>query len=434
MQRRVVVGVVLVFCAATIAHATSAGAAEKPAATEVGVTPTELHIAVIADVDTPLAPGAYAGARDAVQAFGKYINQQGGLAGRKVVVDFYDSKLNGDETRNAIIKACQNDFAMVGTGALFLNNVDDMLACPDAKGAKTGLPDVPVVSLWEPHQNSPVSFPITAPAKVFTDPSGQTYQARVGRFRWYLQHVSKDLHGIFLVGADLPALKTASIPIWLGAQKVGVKSDGVFDVHGADGQDKYLPMATAMQSHGSTIESSAVNDTSQAYMLKEAAVQGVSTVKVWDCTSACYSKRFLETAGAKAEGEYVDMPFVPVEEAKYSPAVRAYVKSVGSGVIDGNGEEAWGAALFFRDAVNAVVKAGGVNALTRANFLTQARKIHAFNADGMLPTSDIPAKKATPCTSLFQVKGGKYVRVFPKKPATFDCNPKNVVTVKQSGS
>jgi hypothetical protein len=434
MQRRVVVGVVLAFCAATIAHATSAGAAEKPAATEVGITPTELHIAVIADVDTPLAPGAYAGARDAVQAFGKYINQQGGLAGRKVVVDFYDSKLNGDETRNAIIKACQNDFAMVGTGALFLNNVDDMLACPDAKGAKTGLPDVPVVSLWEPHQNSPVSFPITAPAKVFTDPSGQTYQARVGRFRWYLQHVSKDLHGIFLVGADLPALKTASMPIWLGAQKVGVKSDGVFDVHGADGQDKYLPMATAMQSHGSTIESSAVNDTSQAYMLKEAAVQGVSTVKVWDCTSACYSKRFLETAGAKAEGEYVDMPFVPVEEAKYSPAVKAYVKSVGGGVIDGNGEEAWGAALFFRDAVNAVVKAGGVNALTRANFLTQAKKIHAFNADGMLPTSDIPAKKATPCTSLFQVKGGKYVRVFPKKPATFDCNPQNVVTVKQSGS
>ena len=434
MQRLVVVGVVLALCAATIAHATSAGAAEKPAATEVGITPTELHIAVIADVDTPLAPGAYAGARDAVQAFGKYINQQGGLAGRKVVVDFYDSKLNGDETRNAILKACQSDFAMVGTGALFLNNVDDMLACPDAKGAKTGLPDVPVVSLWEPHQNSPVSFPITAPAKVFTDPSGQTYQARVGRFRWYLQHVSKDLHGIFLVGADLPALKTASMPIWLGAQKVGVKSDGVFDVHGADGQDKYLPMATAMQSHGSTIESSAVNDTSQAFMLKEAAVQGVSTVKVWDCTSACYSKRFLETAGAKAEGEYVDMPFVPVEEAKYSPAVKAYVKSVGSGVIDGNGEEAWGAALFFRDAVNAVVKAGGVNALTRANFLTQAKKIHAFNADGMLPTSDIPAKKATPCTSLFQVKGGKYVRVFPKKPATFDCNPQNVVTVKQSGS
>ena len=185
--------------------------------------------------------------------------------------------------------------------------------------------------------------------------------------------MSKDLHGIFLVGADLAALKTATLPIWLGAQKVGIKSDGVFDVHGADGQDTYLPMATTMQSKGSTIESSGVNDTSQAYMLKEAAVQGVSTVKVWDCTSACYSKRFLQTAGAKAEGEYVDMPFVPVEEAKYNPAVKAYVTSVGSGVVDGNGEEAWAAALFFRDAVNKVVKQGGVNSLTRANFLTAAR-------------------------------------------------------------
>ena len=83
--------------------------------------------------------------------------------------------------------------------------------------------------------------------------------------------------------------------------------------------------------------------------------------------------------------------------------------------------------------MNAAVKRGGVNALTRANFLTEAAKIHSFDADGMLATSDIPAKKATPCTSLFQVKGGKFVRVFPKKPATFDCNPKNVVTVKQSG-
>jgi ABC-type branched-subunit amino acid transport system substrate-binding protein len=431
---------VTAFCAASVglvasaATSRSAVAADKPAATEIGVTPTELRIAVIADVDTPLAPGAYAGARDAVEGFAKYINGQGGLAGRKVVVDFYDSKLNPDETRNAIIKACQNDFAIVGTGALFMNNVDDLVGCPDKAGAKTGLPDVPVVTLWEAQQASPVSFPITAPSKVFSDPSGETYQARVGRFRWYLQHVSKDLHGVFLVGADFEALKTASMPIWLGAQEVGIKSNGTFDVHATDGQDKYLPIATAIKSDGATIVSSAVNDTSQAYMLKEAAVQGVNTVKVWDCTSACYSKRFLETAGAKADGQYVDMPFVPVEEARYSPAVKAYVKAVGDGVVDGNGELAWAAALFFRDAVNAAVKQGGVNALTRANWLTAAKGIHSFDADGMLATSDIPAKKATPCTSLFQVKSGKFARVYPSKPASFNCDPKNVVLVKQSGN
>jgi hypothetical protein len=32
------------------------------------------------------------------------------------------------------------------------------------------------------------------------------------------------------------------------------------------------------------------------------------------------------------------------------------------------------------------------------------------------------------------VKNLKFVRVYPKKPATFDCNPKNVVTIKQPSS
>jgi len=29
-----------------------------------------------------------------------------------------------------------------------------------------------------------------------------------------------------------------------------------------------------------------------------------------------------------------------------------------------------------------------------------------------------------------QVKGNRYVRVFPKQANTFDCNPKNVFTIK----
>ena len=91
LRRRLAVGLGVAVCAATLATATSLPSAtaadEKAAASEIGVTPTEVRIAVIADVDTPLAPGAYAGARDAVQGFAKYINKQGGLAGRKVVVD-----------------------------------------------------------------------------------------------------------------------------------------------------------------------------------------------------------------------------------------------------------------------------------------------------------------------------------------------------------
>ena len=110
------------------------------------------------------------------------------------------------------------------------------------------------------------------------------------------------------------------------------------------------------------------------------------------------------------------------------------MKAVGSGVIDGNGEQAWAAALFFRDVVNKMVKAGGVNSMTRANFLTTTKTIKDFTADGMLGKSDVAGKKPTPCFALFQVKNLKFTRVFPKKPATFDCSPKNVVSVQQTSS
>ena len=115
---------------------------EQPKATEVGVTPTTIRIAVIADVSTPLAPGLFKGAADAVQGWGKYINAACGLAGRKGQVDFIDSKLSADETRNAIIQVCQNDFVMVCMMAPS-NNITDMVNCKDQAGKMMGLPDVP---------------------------------------------------------------------------------------------------------------------------------------------------------------------------------------------------------------------------------------------------------------------------------------------------
>src|SRR4051794_8078999 len=145
-----------VVCAAIVVGlagvSTTAGAqsaTEKPKATDVGITDKEIHIAVIADVDTPLAPNLFKASKDAVEGVGKYLNSKaggGGLAGRKVVVDFYDSKLNPAGTKNAQITACQNDVAAVGTSAAVLTSVDAMRNCKDSRGAGTGLPPHPVRS------------------------------------------------------------------------------------------------------------------------------------------------------------------------------------------------------------------------------------------------------------------------------------------------
>ena len=53
---------------------------------EVGVTPTTITVTVIADVNNSLRPGLFKGSWDGVKAWGDYINANGGLACRKVVV------------------------------------------------------------------------------------------------------------------------------------------------------------------------------------------------------------------------------------------------------------------------------------------------------------------------------------------------------------
>ena len=48
----------------------------------------------------------------------------------------------------------------------------------------------------------------------------------------------------------------------------------------------------------------------------------------------------------------------------------------------------------------------------------------------MIGTIDIAGRGISPCYVLTQVKNGKFVRVFPTKPGTFDCAKKNVMQVK----
>ena len=104
----------------------------------------------------------------------------------KLVVDVYDSKLNANETRNAFIEACEKDFALVGTTALFVTQVDDQVNFKDSKGETTGIPDIGglITSLTE--ACSPQTFSPNVP-QVQCDTVGQdpvTYQGTMGPLKY----------------------------------------------------------------------------------------------------------------------------------------------------------------------------------------------------------------------------------------------------------
>ena len=64
---------------------TAAGAASDEAlkASEVGVSATEIRIAVVADVDNAIRPGLFQGPVDAVNGCAKFINSKAGGGGSR---------------------------------------------------------------------------------------------------------------------------------------------------------------------------------------------------------------------------------------------------------------------------------------------------------------------------------------------------------------
>src|SRR4029078_2920732 len=131
--------------------------------------------------------------------------------------------------------------------------------------------------------------------------------------------------------------------------------------------------------------------TQMVALRKEAALQGVTGVKVWDCGGECYDKLFISAAGADGEGQYADtlfLPFYSKADQKANPMLANVVKYVGTDKLARYGMDAWGAGPAVRAAVEAQVKGGGVNSVTRKTIFDQLNKIHKFDADGIIAPID----------------------------------------------
>jgi ABC-type branched-subunit amino acid transport system substrate-binding protein len=415
-----------------LASAQGSGA-EAPAASDVGVTAKEIRVAVVADVDNSFAPGLFKGSVDGVQGWAKYVNKHGGIAGRKVVVDFLDSQLSADEARNAVIKACSEDFALVGTSALFLNNVDDIEACSDRSGSATGLPDIAVVTTEVQQQCSPTTFGINPPQIVCAtkDRHPQTYQGNAGRVAYYRKQAGKKLHGVFVYTSDIKAANNSTRAIAVPLQKAGIGVDQQVDVSSRVPQTVYTPIIQRMKDEGSNYFNNGGPFNATVAARKEAKIQGLTDPKIiWDCTLQCYDRRLLEQGGADVERQYVQTGFLPFEEASSNPMLANFLRYVGKDKADAFGMQAFASGLLFQQAVEQAVKANGVNGVTRKALLEQLGTIHDFDADGMIGTTDVGGRKNSPCYALVQVQSGKFVRVWPKKKGTFDCRPSNRRLVK----
>jgi ABC-type branched-subunit amino acid transport system substrate-binding protein len=409
----------------------SAQSDAAPKASDIGVTAKEIHIAVVADVDNPFAPSLFQGDVNGVQAAVKYVNANGGVAGRKLVLDVIDSQLNPAKTRNAIITACQNDFALVGTAAAFMTTIEDEVNCKDQSGKTTGLPDF-ASFVTGVQQCSPVAYPVNPPQLVCDtkDNNPQTFYGGTGTSK-YFQKIAgtKNLHGLYLASND-SAVATRQQDLLLAfPEHAGLKSDQHPYVSGTAPQSAYTPIVQKLKADGSNFAYSAMGSAAVIALRQEAELQGLNDPKMlWICIS-CYDETL--PAADSAQGTYEPLGILPFEEAKYNKNLAALVKLVGNGKLDQFSIYGFAATLLFKQAVEDAVAKSGAGGVTRADVLTAAKGITSFDAGGMIGANNIAERKTGPCFLVMQVKNKKWKRAYPAKPGTFDCNPKNETTIQR---
>ena len=438
MRRSRVLSATLAVCITAIGLATVgtvvvAGAqSSKPKADDVGITDSEIHVAVIADVDNSLAPGVFKASVDAMNAWAKVVNKDGGLAGRKVVIDFIDSKLNpNDDPQRHHHGVRQRLRHGRRRGAVHEQRRRHGRVPEQGGDRRSASPTCPGLALDPAQSCSPVSYPIIGygPYCTTKNQNPQTYLASQGDARYYLSK-NKDLHGVWLVPADLKSTKNSLLPSYNAMVDLGIKKDGdgFYDTFQPDPQSALTPVIQEIKNSNSTFAYSGSDK--MASLRKEATLQGVTSVKVWGCTQACYSKPFLEAGGADVEGTYSVITTLPFyTEYKLNPTLKKLVAAVGGiDKVDSNAVASWLSALLFQDAVaKATANGGTLNRQTLFDALKQETK---FDADGIMGATNVAEHLQPTCIVMTQVKNGKLVRTFPKKAGTFDCSPKNVVEIK----
>ena len=395
-------------------------------ASEVGVTPATITVSVMADTGSQLRPGLFQGSVDAVNAWAKYMNANGGLACRQIVVKALDSKLSGDDAKNGITTACGNSLAMVGTTALFLDDMSGAEQCKDKAGVATGIPDLAVLQTFASQQCSPVSFAALPAAGSCPYTEGvRQFKASTVTIDYYKKlYGATALHGMYLVPSDLPSTISASTPQIAAFTQNGITEDREFGASAGFTQSGYTPIVQAIKASKATFVKNGSDYVTSVFLRKEAQVQGVSTVKVWDCSLACYDQRLISTGGSAVEGQYAWTSFLPFEDKGHNAELDSFLQY--DPKPDGFGAQAWAAGEVFATAVNTVVAKSGPNRLTRAALLGAIKGIHNFTANGFVSPTDIGNKQGSKCLIGVQVKDGKFVRVDPLEPGKFDCTGKVV--------
>ena len=397
-------------CGIALAFGSSAlslgvGATQAAAATPAampGITAKTVTVGSISDISEPIA-GLFEGAKVGTEAYFAYINSQGGVNGRKLIINGMDSAFSSGTVGNEATSIAKNDFAIVGGFSLL-----DGAEKPAIDAAKL-----------------PIVTQVLSPT-LYGDPNLYSAIPLVnggeaeGPFKWLKSKYPQAVKHLGLIGSNSAAtaitaektfrtLTTALGYKWLFAHDEG------FAV------TTFLPDIIKMKNAGVQL---VFEPTQQgAYIstiAQEIKQEGLNAILV--SGGNAYEENF--NPGSAGNGTIVTgvTALYEGQDAKVVPAVATFdkwAKKVDPQTqLDLYTLYGWINAQLFVQAL----KGAGANP-TRASLDAQLDKITSFNANGLISPQD-PAKKIPGgCWIAAEYENGTWKRIPPDPKSGFVCNP-----------
>ena len=382
---------------------TSAGGAPAPqggngGATDVGVTADQITLGNVSSLSGPI-PGLFEGAINGTNAYAAYVNSMGGIFGRKLKIAAGDDQTECGANQNRYRDLSPKVFAFVGSFSVYDECASQVLR---------DMPQVPLVQ----YALSPAANKL--PNLFSPQPSVPGYAT--GPFEYWNNKYGEKTKKVGSVFSRTAAAADSHYAITSAAKSVGWEF--IYERGAASTEQDFTADIVRMRQEGVEIVFLVATTAQNAARIKRAAdSQGFKPVFI---VQVAYDKNFITFLGGPEAAEGVVGAnlfslYFGADEAKRVPEVALYQewmkRNNPKANLDVFSMYGWTSGKLFVDAL----KATGPKP-TRTAVLSELRKVGTYDAAGMLAPGGPAAKKPPTCYVLWEIRGGKYVRV--DTPAT----------------
>ena len=384
--------------------ATAAGTSSAP-----GVTATEVRVGAISTLTGPIASN-FESLVPGVEAYFDYINAQGGVNGRKLVMaDSLDDGGNPSQFNQLANTLINQDhvFAVVGVATAFFSpNIFVENNIPtygyDVTGNWSGAPNL-----------------FAAGGSVQYYPAGEV------QINWFVHQVQPQNASVGLLALGVPSSANSCKAFASGLGQAGIKV-GYTDFNVPYGGNP-APDVKRMQDAGVNVFVSCMDVNSNVAVARAMQQYGYTSVKsLWlngnDQPTLDQYQSLMQNVWFSTS--HVPFAYATTARSKY-PGLAAYVDAMKKYqpkfTYDEVALQGWESAALFAQAV----KAAGSN-LTQANVIAETNKITNFTAGLFAPVNwtqahNVSDVKPPFCLAFIKVKGDQFVPAFDENDRSFLC-------------